>query len=134
MRFAVEYACPGWEARDQAYPLGFVAQDVSGLHLVASGIDLEPAAEACGLPVSALARWERDARSRAMDPVWGPDGKPLAQTDPQWLTRFASAGAEAKFYWGPVREVPGSGPEALEAISELVRAEAPRRPGAGSGP
>lgn len=123
MRFATEYVCPGWEARDQAFPVGFVAQDQSGIVLRATGIDLARAAGVCGLPVSALSRWEADARSRTMDPVWGPDGKPLPQTDPRWLSRFAGGSQEAKFFWGPVREVPGSGPEVVEAIVRLLLEE-----------
>lgn len=123
MRFAAEYVCPGWEARDQALPVGFVAQDESGIVLRAIGIDVARAAEACGLPPSALARWEADARSRTLDPVWGPDGQPLPQADPRWLTRFAGGSQEAKFFWGPVREVPGYGPEAVEAIVRLLRDE-----------
>lgn len=112
----IEYACPGYEARDQAFPLGIVAQDDTGIHVHALPIDADRTAAACRLPLSTLAGWEADTSSRIRDPVFGSDGEPLDPRHPDWLTRFAQAGMEAKFFFGPLKEVPGSGPVTLAAI------------------
>jgi hypothetical protein len=118
LRFVVEYACPGFEARDQAIPVGIVAQDEAGAHVRAVGADPVRVAKLCGLPPGAIDRWEEDALRRVGDPVWGPDGKPLDPRDPRWLERFASPGMEAKFFWGPVREFGGT-------VDELIRSGGP---------
>ncbi len=120
MRFAVEYACPGFEARDRAFPIGIVAQDESGVYVRSVGIDADRVALACKLPAAALVHWEADARARIADPVWGPGGQPLDPRDPRWLDRFASAGMEAKFFWGPVRAAGGT----IEEIAAAILAEA----------
>jgi len=119
LRFAVEYACPGFEARDRAFPVGLAAQDEAGVHVRAVCQDPERVARECKLPLGAITRWEADARSRAADPVWGPDGAPLDQRDPRWLERFAGASMEAKFFWGPIREIVGTPEDAVA----LVRTE-----------
>jgi hypothetical protein len=59
--------------------------------------------------------------SRVMDPVFGLDGEPLDRRDPAWLVRFALAGMEAQFFFGPVQEIPASGLEAREAIRGRLR-------------
>lgn len=102
-----------------------MAQDETGIHVRTLPLDAEKVAAACGLPLIALTGWEQDMLLRVEDPVFGPDGEPLAHTDPVWLVRFAQAGMEAKFFWGPVREVPGSGPEALAAIAKAEMQDRP---------
>lgn len=123
MRYVVEYVCPGQDHHDQAFPLGIVAQDTDGVHVVIVRIDTVRAAAACDLPSSALTGWERDAAARINDPIFGPDGQPLDRADPLWLDRFAGGTLEGKFFFGPVRESSSSGPHALATVAEMVTSE-----------
>lgn len=120
MRYSVEFACPGFEGRDRALPVGIVAQDPQGVHVRAVGIDPDLVSRVCKLPRGAVTHWAQSARARVRDPVWGPDGRPLDPHDPLWLDRFAVAGMEGKFFWGPIREGAGD----LDAIARQVLEEA----------
>ena len=98
-----------------------MAQDESGVQLWALPIDVERTAALCGLPPGAFTGWKAATASRVMDPMFGQDGEPLTPTDPAWLDRFTTAGLEAKFYFGPVHEAPGSGEAAMAAIAAALQ-------------
>ncbi|MBI6545262.1 MAG: hypothetical protein HY692_00620, partial [Cyanobacteria bacterium NC_groundwater_1444_Ag_S-0.65um_54_12] len=79
-------------------------------------INTDQLAATCKLPASALTFWETATAERSKEPIFGPDGEPLATQDPTWLRRFTQASLEAKFFFGPIHEIPGSGPEVLAAL------------------